>query len=238
MPCRASQGLMKLTGPRADWRSEDDCGTVTYSAPGNRTIPLNCAGAEWRSWHDHACVLVFVSRGLRVCYCATYLPSCMVACGQLYCERMRPVAKASAQQGGFKPRRHAPPATIRTAGSKKAFFQDLDGTLFKDLGGKASTLAGFFGSTPRAAVDQGTPIAPGTCTFNSIFGGYSCPNSAAPTPFVLESRDADRDTRDFSPVTFNVSGSVDVVVPVMDNVSGASSGWVGMPAVGWAEEAL
>ena len=37
--------------------------------------------------------------------------------------------------------------------------------------------------------------------------------------FVLESRDPDTEDRNFGPVFFNVSGSVDMVVPAMDDVS-------------------
>lgn len=90
---------------------------------------------------------------------------------------------------------------------------------------------------------QGTPVTPGPCTYSSAFKAYICvPGSNAyttdpargltadlkPTPmpkygiygdpqhFVLESRDADSETRNFSPVFFNVSGVVDMAVPQCD----------------------
>ena len=41
-----------------------------------------------------------------------------------------------------------------------------------------------------------------------------------PHLFVLESRDSDTETRNFSPVYFNVSGSIDMVVVAQDEVCG------------------
>lgn len=90
---------------------------------------------------------------------------------------------------------------------------------------------------------QSTPVIPGPCTFSSAFKAYVCvPGSndytedaprgltpglkPSPTPkygifgdpqyFVLESRDGDSEDRNFSPVTFNSSGVIDMAVPQMD----------------------
>jgi hypothetical protein len=79
----------------------------------------------------------------------------------------------------------------------------------------------------------------GPCTYVPAVGGYACrPNATGyqlpnrtnvlvnPVPagglfgnkhlFVLESRDADTEDRNFGPVIFNVSGQVDLVVAAMD----------------------
>ena len=86
---------------------------------------------------------------------------------------------------------------------------------------------------------QGTPVIPGPCTFLPAIDGYACAanSSAYALPnadmkpvvpaaaggiggnqqlFVLESRDADTEDRNFGPVFFNVSGSIDMTVVAMD----------------------
>jgi hypothetical protein len=90
-------------------------------------------------------------------------------------------------------------------------------------------------------MDQGTPVIPGPCTFDTKLKAYSCvakstsygladanrkPNPLPPKGifgnpqhFVMESRDADSETRNFGPVMFNVAGSIDYVSPTMDHVS-------------------
>ena len=153
---------------------------------------------------------------------------------------------------------------LNCAGPSHAYFRDLDGTLFADAGNEngPSITAGVFGDAGRSfPYDQGTPVLPGPCTYNSVTKGYSCvPGSGSfllapqlkpsPTPpkgvfgnpqhFVLESRDADSETRNFGPVMFNVSGAIDLVSAAMDHVShsgrvglgcgGGSSGDTGGPA--------
>ena len=132
---------------------------------------------------------------------------------------------------------------LNCAGPAHAYFRDLDGSLLSSMGsgGDASTLTGYFSPGQRSfPFEQGTPVVPGPCTYDSVTKGYSCvANSNAflldarlkPTPlppkgisgdpqlFVLESRDADTESRNFGPVLFNVSGSIDVVTAAMDVVS-------------------
>lgn len=105
------------------------------------------------------------------------------------------------------------------------------------------TLVGYYGAARMMPYAQGTPVTPGPCTYSSTIDGYTClmesdTYSAAgqnglslaykPTPmpkygvfgdpqlFVLESRDPDSEDRNFSPVFFNVSGVIDMVVTAMD----------------------
>ena len=100
--------------------------------------------------------------------------------------------------------------------------------------------------------DQGAPVLPGPCTYSGVYNSYSCVANSTlfstpplnplfkPTPlpakgifgdpqlFVLESRDADTESRNFGPVLFNVSGSIDLVSAAMDHVrSGARGSAVG-----------
>jgi hypothetical protein len=39
-----SPGLFQLTGPKAEWRNEADCGTASYKLPDGSQLPLNCQG--------------------------------------------------------------------------------------------------------------------------------------------------------------------------------------------------
>ncbi|GFR40478.1 hypothetical protein Agub_g1045 [Astrephomene gubernaculifera] len=126
---------------------------------------------------------------------------------------------------------------LNCAGPKHVYWRDLDGSLFGNLAA-TSTIAGAFHSGPRTfPMDQGTPVLPGPCTYSSVLKAYSCikgstsfllderlkPNPIPatgifgdPQHFVLESRDKDAETRNFSPVFFNVSGSIDLGVPTRD----------------------
>ncbi len=54
------------------------------------------------------------------------------------------------------------------------------------------------------------------CTSTHRAIHQSAPNYL-PQHFVLESRDPDSEDRNFSPVFFNVSGSIEVAVPAMDH---------------------
>ncbi|KXZ47885.1 hypothetical protein GPECTOR_32g498 [Gonium pectorale] len=123
---------------------------------------------------------------------------------------------------------------LNCAGPKHVHFRDLDGTLT----GTRSTVVGTYDTRRTFPYDQGTPIIPGPCTYAGNASAYTClPNSSAyglpdvsmkpvPTPvggiggnqhlFVLESRDGDSEDRNFGPVMFNVSGSIDLVVAAMD----------------------
>ncbi|KXZ47884.1 hypothetical protein GPECTOR_32g497 [Gonium pectorale] len=123
---------------------------------------------------------------------------------------------------------------LNCAGPKHVHFRDLDGTLT----GTRSTVVGTYNTRRTFPYDQGTPIIPGPCAYSAAQANYMCfPNSSAyglpdvsmkpvPTPvggiggnqhlFVLESRDGDSEDRNFGPVMFNVSGSIDLVVAAMD----------------------
>ncbi|KAG2432951.1 hypothetical protein HXX76_008679 [Chlamydomonas incerta] len=133
---------------------------------------------------------------------------------------------------------------LNCAGPKHAFFRDMDGTLLPGLAGSGwtakpgDTAVGYYGAPRSFPYDQGIPVIPGPCTFLPAIDGYTCaanssayglPNAAmkpVPTPvggiggnqqlFVLESRDADTEDRNFGPVFFNVSGSIDMAVVAMD----------------------
>ncbi|KAG2448780.1 hypothetical protein HYH02_006132 [Chlamydomonas schloesseri] len=131
---------------------------------------------------------------------------------------------------------------LNCAGPKHAHFRDFDGTLLTGLTGwtarPGDTAVGYFNGPRKFPYDQGTPVIPGPCTYLPAINGYTCaanssaytlPNTFAkpvPTPlggiggnqqlFVLESRDADTEDRNFGPVFFNVSGSIDMPVVAMD----------------------
>ncbi|PNH07097.1 Fibrocystin-L [Tetrabaena socialis] len=123
---------------------------------------------------------------------------------------------------------------LNCAGPKHIHFRDLDGRLT----GQVNTIVGFNDRPRTFPYDQGTPLIPGPCALLPSTPAYTCaPNSSAyllpstalkpvPTPvggisgnqhmFVLESRDSDSEDRNFGPVAFNVSGSIDLVVAAMD----------------------
>lgn len=132
---------------------------------------------------------------------------------------------------------------LNCAGPRHALFRDMDGSMLQ-TGGVAAAIAGNLTSSSAGRLfpyDQGTPLAHGPCTYLSAWSGYRClagqdsfitppmnlalkpdPVPAAgifgdPQLFVLESLDADSETRDLSPVLFNVSGSVDLLVPPFDH---------------------
>ena len=132
---------------------------------------------------------------------------------------------------------------LTCSGPGHAFFRDTDGSLFQEFASTAtpSIRTGQFGAAGRTfPYDQGTAAIPGPCVYSSPSTTYSClANSnaflldpslkptvlppkgifGAPSHFVLESRDDDSATRNFGPVMFNVSGSVDVVLAAMSRVS-------------------
>ena len=132
---------------------------------------------------------------------------------------------------------------LNCAGPAHVHFRDMDGSLFRGSSMPAA-MSGVFGASGRSfPYDQATPVLPGPCTYSDAYSSYSCvANSSAflldsrlkpdplpakgifgaPHHFVLESRDADTETRNFGPVAFNVSGSVDLVSAAMDNVSRCS----------------
>ncbi len=142
---------------------------------------------------------------------------------------------------------------LNCAGPAHVYWRDLDGTLFSsnDNSGSAkpSAYAGIFVGGPRVfPEDQGTPVLPGPCAYSSATSSYRCeanstsflldtrlkPNPVPakgifgdPQHFVLESLDADSEDRNFGPVMFNVSGSIDLVVTAMDQVGQrwSEDGW-------------
>ncbi|KXZ49223.1 hypothetical protein GPECTOR_22g814 [Gonium pectorale] len=135
---------------------------------------------------------------------------------------------------------------LNCAGPAHAYWRDLDGSLI--AGGDptgAGTIAGVFTEPRIFPLDQGSPVLPGACTYTSVFDSYRCGIGSTtfllderlkpkpippagiwgdPQHFVLESRDRDMEDRNFGPVFFNVSGSIDVVTSTMDygNCTGTS----------------
>jgi hypothetical protein len=122
---------------------------------------------------------------------------------------------------------------LNCAGGKHAMIMDTDGTLTGIVG----SVNGQYAGARSFPYDQGIPISQGPCVFDNVWQAYQCqtnssvftgnpllkPNPMPPTGifgdpqlFVLESRDADTEDRNFGPVMFNVSGVVDLVVAEMD----------------------
>jgi hypothetical protein len=127
---------------------------------------------------------------------------------------------------------------LNCAGPAHVYWRDLDGSLLSsgDASGQG-VMAGVFAQERVFPEDQGTPVIPGPCTYSSTLDSYRCfPNATSflldtrlkpnPVPakgifgdpqfFVLESRDADSEDRNFGPVMLNVSGSIDLVVAARD----------------------
>ncbi|KAG1658047.1 hypothetical protein FOA52_004206 [Chlamydomonas sp. UWO 241] len=107
---------------------------------------------------------------------------------------------------------------LNCAGPRHALFRDMDGAML-GTGGVPAAFAGHFGGDGRLTYDQGTPLSVDACTLDAARASYTCSsNSSAwdPQLFVFESRDTDSETRNFAPVFVNVSGSVDLLVPAMD----------------------
>ncbi|EFJ47175.1 hypothetical protein VOLCADRAFT_92352 [Volvox carteri f. nagariensis] len=124
---------------------------------------------------------------------------------------------------------------LTCAGPNHVHWRDLDGSLLGDVG----SVSGYFQDGPRVfPMEQGTPVVPGPCTYDPILRSYGCvqgsssflldaPMKPKPIPadgiwgdpqyFVLESRDKDSEDRNFGPVFFNVSGSIDLVTVQMDH---------------------
>ncbi|GIM05166.1 hypothetical protein Vretimale_9611 [Volvox reticuliferus] len=127
---------------------------------------------------------------------------------------------------------------LNCAGPAHAYWRDLDGSLT----GTVSTTAGIFTQKRVFPMDQGSPVLPGACTYSQVQKSYQCavnsssyvvepgldprykPNPVPPDGIwgdpqmlVLESRDKDSEDRNFGPVFFNVSGSIDVVTAAMDH---------------------
>ncbi|EFJ47177.1 hypothetical protein VOLCADRAFT_92355 [Volvox carteri f. nagariensis] len=127
---------------------------------------------------------------------------------------------------------------LNCAGPAHAYWRDLDGSLT----GTVSTTAGIFTSKRVFPMDQGSPVLPGACTYSAYQDSYQCvvnstsyiaetgldprykPNPVPadgiwgdPQMLVLESRDKDTEDRNFGPVFFNVSGSIDLVTAAMDH---------------------
>ncbi|GIL53447.1 hypothetical protein Vafri_9024 [Volvox africanus] len=124
---------------------------------------------------------------------------------------------------------------LTCAGPKHVHWRDLDGSLIGTIG----SISGNFPDGPRVfPMDQGIPVLPGPCTYSAVLGSYSCvtgsssfllnaPMKPNPIPsegiwgdpqhFVLESRDKDSEDRNFGPVFFNVSGSIDLVTVQQDH---------------------
>jgi hypothetical protein len=120
-------------------------------------------------------------------------------------------------------------------GPRHVYFRDLDGSLT----GRAQTVLGQYDGPGgrRAGYDQGSTVIPGPCALDPAYSAYSClPNATSsalgtafrpqpqppagvygdPQLFVLESRDADSETRNFGPVLLELGGQVDLLVPAMD----------------------
>ncbi|GIL91633.1 hypothetical protein Vretifemale_19242 [Volvox reticuliferus] len=127
---------------------------------------------------------------------------------------------------------------LNCAGPAHAYWRDLDGSLTGTVG----TTAGIFTQKRVFPTDQGSPVLPGACTYSQVQKSYQCtvnsssyvvdpgldprykPNPVPadgiwgdPQMLVLESRDKDSENRNFGPVFFNVSGSIDVVTTAMDH---------------------
>ncbi|GIL91678.1 hypothetical protein Vretimale_9535 [Volvox reticuliferus] len=127
---------------------------------------------------------------------------------------------------------------LNCAGPAHAYWRDLDGSLTGTVG----TTAGIFTQKRVFPMDQGSPVLPGACTYSQVQKSYQCtvnsssyvvepgldprykPNPVPadgiwgdPQMLVLESRDKDSEDRNFGPVFFNVSGSIDVVTTAMDH---------------------
>ncbi len=123
------------------------------------------------------------------------------------------------------------------------YWHDLDGSLIAggDPAGRGTIAGAFLGGPRTFPEDQGSPVLPGPCTYSSVLKSYRCAQNSSsflldermkpnPVPaagiwgdpqfFVLESRDKDSEDRNFGPVMFNVSGSVDYVSAAMDHVGG------------------
>ncbi|KAG2491954.1 hypothetical protein HYH03_009686 [Edaphochlamys debaryana] len=128
---------------------------------------------------------------------------------------------------------------LTCGGPAHVLWRDLDGTLLgSGNAGEAGAMAGVFVSERRFPIDQGSAVIPGPCTYSETQDSYRCYEGSSsflldpsltpkpvpkkgiwgdPQHFVLESRDADSEDRNFGPVLFNVSGSVDAVSASMDH---------------------
>jgi hypothetical protein len=136
----------------------------------------------------------------------------------------------------FKDPRDGTLLPLNCNGPRHVYFRDLDGSLT----GRVQTLLGQYDSLAgrRAGYDQGSTVIPGPCAFEPALSAYSClPNASSssalgaafgpqplppagvygdPQLFVLESRDADSETRNFAPVLLELGGQVDLLVPAQD----------------------
>jgi hypothetical protein len=113
--------------------------------------------------------------------------------------------------------------------------RDVDGSLTGTRGTVVGTSAGW----PRPPFAQQGPLAPpGTCSPSAAFDGYFCPlvdsggGAVDPQLLVLESRDDDSESRNFSPVILQgpiVEGSAngataDLLVTAMDQARLVAAG--------------
>ena len=132
---------------------------------------------------------------------------------------------------------------LNCGGPRHVMFRDMDGSMLQ-TGGVAAALAGNADtlSTGRSfPYDQGTPLAQGPCSYSPTLKAYRCVSNSStfatppmnlalkpnpipaagifgdPQMFVFESRDPDTETRNFSPIFVNVSGSVDLIVTPFDH---------------------
>ena len=132
---------------------------------------------------------------------------------------------------------------LNCAGPKHVLFRDMTGSMGLLPSGSIATaaaIAGFFPGNRSYPYDQGTPVAEGPCGASPSWMGYQCSSNQTrllapmqealrpdpmppsgifgdPQLFAFESLDSDSETRNFAPVLFNVSGSVDLVIPPFDH---------------------
>ena len=132
---------------------------------------------------------------------------------------------------------------LNCAGPKHVMFRDMTGSMGMSPPGASAvgtSIAGFFPTSRSYPYDQGTPFPEGPCGLSPSWTGYQCTSNQSsflapmqaslrpdPVPpsgifgdpqlFAFESLDSDTETRNFSPVLFNVSGSVDLVIPPFDH---------------------
>ncbi|KAJ9506879.1 hypothetical protein QJQ45_028160, partial [Haematococcus lacustris] len=126
---------------------------------------------------------------------------------------------------------------LNCAGPNHVNIRDVDGSLT----GVVGSILGQNNQARSFPYDQGTPLTPGPCQFNDVWSGYQCVVNSTdfeldtafmpqpipsgrfggvfgdPQHFVLETRDGDSEDRNFSPVMFNTSSSVDLAVAAMDH---------------------
>jgi hypothetical protein len=208
------QGLAHMAEPDPKWRNEADCGMATFNRSDGTTISLNCAGGlQWLLQLLASSATSFIAK----------TPHCLIlAAGprHVYYRDLDGTLTGSAG------------ATILGA----YLTPRADSLIDQVRGCSRACRAALVSHVRSGLCDldpsrrpQGAPTATGPCTYNDTISGYVCLPGATsasglpsgwpasqplppkgifgdPQLFVLESRDPDSETRNFSPVTVDVNG--------------------------------